>query len=265
MTRGIIEGEGPVEVSSALDDIPRTRRSSAVDAMGDEKRGGRRLSLGQGQELRREAAQHRAVERHVVRDPEPIERREQQQRVFERFAKRLGLFDEETRPLRRRPRFRRAIAFDAAKRRDERDLQLDVFPAPRRCAGQRVDLADRLAEMGDRFLEGGAAKGLIARVAPPFDREVVEAGLGEVMGDDLRLGRGALAVLAQDFSGAAVQRLAAALEQAVVGRVLDKRVLEAIGRPRVGALAMRRSAPASRSSADWRAKSSTSPTALSSA
>jgi hypothetical protein len=90
--------------------------------------------------------------------------------------------------------------------------------------------------MGDRFLEGGAAKGLIARVAPPFDGEVVEAGLGEVMGDDLRLGRGALAVLAQDFRGAAVQRLAAALEQAVVGRVLDKRVLEAIGRPRVGAL-----------------------------
>ena len=38
-------------------------------------------------------------------------------------------------------------------------------------------------------------KRLIARLAPPFDREIVEAGLGEMMGDDFRLGRrGALAV-----------------------------------------------------------------------
>ena len=84
--------------------------------------------------------------------------------------------------------------------------------------------------MGDRLLEGRAAKGLVARLAPPFDREVVEAGLGEMMGDELRLGRGALGLIAQDFGGAAVQRLAATLEQAVVGRVLDQRVLEAIVR-----------------------------------
>ena len=84
--------------------------------------------------------------------------------------------------------------------------------------------------MGDRLLEGRAAQRLVARLAPPFDREVVEAGLGEMMGDDFRLGRGALGLIAQDFRGAAVQRLAAALEQAVVGRVLDQRVLEAIVR-----------------------------------
>ena len=86
--------------------------------------------------------------------------------------------------------------------------------------------------MGDRLLEGRAAQGLVARLAPPFDREIVEAGLGEMMGDDFRLGRGALGLIAQDFGGAAVQRLAAALEQAVVGRVLDQRVLEAIVRLR---------------------------------
>ena len=40
----------------------------------------------------------------------------------------------------------------------------------------------------------------------------------------------ARSAVAQDFGGAAVQRLAAALEQAVVGRVLDQRVLEAIAR-----------------------------------
>ena len=51
-----------------------------------------------------------------------------------------------------------------------------------------------------------------------------------MMGDDFRLGRSALGVVAKDFGGAAVQRLAPALEQAVVGRVLDQRVLEAIAR-----------------------------------
>ena len=90
--------------------------------------------------------------------------------------------------------------------------------------------------MGDRLLEGRAAQRLIARFAPPFDREIVEAGLGEMMGDDFRLGRSALGFVAQDFGGAAMQRLAMALEQALVGRVLDQRVLEAIARLQAGAL-----------------------------
>ena len=84
--------------------------------------------------------------------------------------------------------------------------------------------------MGDRFLEGRPAQGLVARSSPPFDREVVESGLGEVMGDDFRLGCSAVGLIAPDFGGATVQRLAAALEQALVGCVLDQRVLEAIVR-----------------------------------
>ena len=87
--------------------------------------------------------------------------------------------------------------------------------------------------MGDRLLERRAAQGLVARLAPPFDREIVEAGLGEMMGDRLGFGRRAVA---QDFGSPRVQRLAAALEQAVVGRVLDQRVLEAVGRLRSIAL-----------------------------
>jgi hypothetical protein len=42
-----------------------------------------------------------------------------------------------------------------------------------------------------------------------------------MMGDDFRLRRRALRLSGQDFSGATVQRLTPALEQAVVGRVLD--------------------------------------------
>ena len=95
---------------------------------------------------------------------------------------------------------------------------------------------DRLAEMGDRFLESRAAQSLVAGFAPPFDREVAEASFGEMMGDDFRLGRSALGFAAQDFGGAAMQRLAAALEQAVVGCVLNQRVLEAIASLRAHAL-----------------------------
>ena len=94
---------------------------------------------------------------------------------------------------------------------------------------------DRLAEMGDRLLEGRAAQRLIARPAPPLDGLIVEAGLGEMMGYDFRLGCGALGFVAQDFGRTAMEGLAAALEQTVIGGVLDQRVLEAIVGPRRGA------------------------------
>ena len=83
--------------------------------------------------------------------------------------------------------------------------------------------------MRDRLGEGGAAQSLVAGLAPPFDRKLGLAGLREMMRErlGLRRGRGQ-----QDFGRAAVQRLAAALQQAVVGGVLDQRVLEAIVRVR---------------------------------
>jgi hypothetical protein len=65
---------------------------------------------------------------------------------------------------------------------------------------------------------------------------IVETSLGEMMGDDFRLSCSALGLVAQDFGGAAMQRLSAALEQAVVGGILDQRVLEAIVRLRAGVL-----------------------------
>src|SRR5271156_4521810 len=57
-----------------------------------------------------------------------------------------------------------------------------------------------------------------------------------MMGDDFRLGGSELWLSDQDFRRAAVQRLAAALEQALVGRVLDQRVLETIVRLRAATL-----------------------------
>jgi hypothetical protein len=66
---------------------------------------------------------------------------------------------------------------------------------PSRHRARLVRHRDRLAEMGDRLLEGRAAERLVARLAPPFDGEIVEAGLGEMMGDRGVLGIGIVALL----------------------------------------------------------------------
>ena len=63
--------------------------------------------------------------------------------------------------------------------------------------------------MGDRLLEGRAAERLVARLAPPFDREFVEAGLCEMMGDDFGRRRRAFGSVPEDFARSAVERLAA--------------------------------------------------------
>jgi hypothetical protein len=101
-----------------------------------------------------------------------------------------------------------------------------ALPGQALCLSAPISIGhrDRLAEMGDRLLEGRAAERLFARLAPPFDGEIVQPGLGEMVGDRLRLGaRGE-----QRVSGAAMQRLASAPEQALVGGVADQRVLEAV-------------------------------------
>ena len=60
--------------------------------------------------------------------------------------------------------------------------------------------------MGDRFVEGGAPKGPVARLAPPFDSETVEPGFGEMMRNDFWLYRRALQIVPQEFCGAAMKR-----------------------------------------------------------
>ena len=57
--------------------------------MPDHERDRRPLLLGERQKLRRKLAHDVAVECHKVRDPETVEDREQQQRVFGRLSERL--------------------------------------------------------------------------------------------------------------------------------------------------------------------------------
>ena len=74
--------------------------------MPDHERDRRSLLFRERQELRRKLTHDVAVECHVVRDPEAVEDREQQQRVFGRLSERFSLFDQQTCSLRPPPWFR---------------------------------------------------------------------------------------------------------------------------------------------------------------
>ena len=82
--------------------------------MPDHQRDGRPLLLGERQELRRKLAHRVAIERDIVRDPEAVEDREQQQRVFGRLSERFSLLDQQTCPLYSCLGFRRRVPFDMA-------------------------------------------------------------------------------------------------------------------------------------------------------
>src|SRR5215831_18336669 len=85
---------------------------------------------------------------------------------------------------------------------------------------------DRPAEVGDRLFVGRAAQRVFARLAPPLDREIVEPGLGKMTGDSL----GLFVSLDKRLRRAPVEGLAAALQEAVVCRVPDQRMLETVDR-----------------------------------
>jgi hypothetical protein len=83
--------------------------------------------------------------------------------------------------------------------------------------------------MRDRLLKRGAAKRLVAGLAPPFDRRVGQPRLREMMRRRFRRrlgGRGE--AVAEDLGDAAMHQLAPALEQIFVSCVLNQRVLETI-------------------------------------
>ena len=92
----IVKRERLIVVRSALRDVSRIQQGRAHDAMPDHERDGRPLLLGERQKLRRSLTHQVAVERHVARDPEAVENREQQQRVFGTLSERFGMFDQQT-------------------------------------------------------------------------------------------------------------------------------------------------------------------------
>ena len=102
-----------VKRDGLIEDAPGLPRCLAVvskemthDAMPDHERSTVALCFSrERQELRRKLAHNIAIERDVIRDPEAVEDRKQQQRIFGRLAERFSLFDQQARLLQRPPWF----------------------------------------------------------------------------------------------------------------------------------------------------------------
>jgi hypothetical protein len=124
------------------------------------------LFLSKRQELGGQIATYIAIERHGVHDPESVENREQQQRVFGRLAERFGLFDQQTRLLHGCFGFRRSISFDVTERGDERYLKIDLHAAQRGRAGHGRDLVEGSLELFKGFHQRRALQRPLSRFAP---------------------------------------------------------------------------------------------------
>ena len=130
-------------------------------------------------------------------------------------------------------RFGGAVAKAAPQRAAIYDLELQSVHGPARLIGQRIGNGDRLAEMCDRLGIGRTFQGLLAGLAPPFEGYSVQPGFSEVKCQNFRLGLGDdWKLVAQNIADVLVEQLPPALEQALVSRFLNERMLEAISRLR---------------------------------
>ncbi len=173
----------------------------------------RALLVRERQELDCKLTHHVAVERHKVRNPKAVKNGEQQQRIFGRLSERLGLFDQETRPLNGSPGFRRRVAPDMEQRGDELDLKPDLFAAQAGRAGQARDEVERAPELFRRFHQGRALRRPPTRLSPTAPPLFRYSRLGAVSRQQLGLVLGDLAKLALEGRGNSSMKLASRLAQ----------------------------------------------------
>ena len=124
----------------------------------------------------------------AVRDPEAVEDREQQQRVFGRLSERFSLFDQQTCPLHSRLGFRRGIPFDMHEWGYERDLKLDLFATQRRRGRQHRDQIKGTRQLLYRFNECRALQRPLSRFAPKARSLLDQPCLGAVTRQQLAVG-----------------------------------------------------------------------------
>ena len=196
------------------------------------------LLLGERQELRRKSQHSVAIKCHKVRDPEAVEDREQQQRVFGRLSASASACS-----ISRCARSTAALVsgaaypFDMDERGYQRDLKLDLLAAQRRRGRQRRDLIKRARELLYGFNQRRALQRPLSRLAPEARSLLDQPSLGAVTRQQFGLALGDLRELAfKSFGDAGVERASRLAQQRAIGRVLHQRMLEQIGRVRRHAL-----------------------------
>ena len=130
------------------------------------QRNGRPLVLRECQELRCKVTTDIAVERNKVCDPESVEDRKKQQRVFGRLSERLSLFDQQTRPLHSRLSFGGGIPFDMDEWSYKRNLKFNLLATQRGSSGQGRNLVERTLELLYGFSKRRTVKRPLSRLTP---------------------------------------------------------------------------------------------------
>ena len=106
---------------------------------------------------------------------------------------------------------------------------MEPIHGPARFIREFIGDGNRLAEMCDCLGIRRAFQRVLAGLAPPLEGHRVQPRFSEVICQDFRLGPGDdRKLVAQDFANVLMEQLPAALEQALVGRFLNERMLEAI-------------------------------------
>src|SRR6516162_505337 len=126
-------------------------------------------------------------------------------------------------------RFGCAVAKAAAQGTAICDLKIEPVDVATPLDRQLIADGNRLAEMCDCFGICGALQRLLARLAPPLQGYLAQPGFSKMVCHDFRLGLGNnWKLVAQDIADLLMEQLPAALEQALVGRLLNKRMFKAI-------------------------------------
>src|SRR5215510_15174944 len=101
-----------IELHSAFGHVARDQQGKTHETMPNHQRGDSLLLSSKRQELGRKLAHHFALECYVIRHPESVKHREQQQWIFRRLSERFSSFDQQACLLYCRLGFWGGIALD---------------------------------------------------------------------------------------------------------------------------------------------------------
>src|SRR6516165_1677834 len=226
----IIKRDRAIEMRSRIRDVPGRQQGHTHEAMPDHERNGRPLRLRERQELCRKLAYHVALEGDVVRDPEAVENRKQQQRILRGLSERLRLFDQQTCLINSRLGFRSSVSFDMDEWSNKGDLKLDLLAAQGRRRRQGRHLGKRASMLSHGLQQRRARKRPLSRLPPQARRPLDQPGLGAVTRHQLWLTPCDLRELAlKGFGNSGVQRTSWLAQERAISRVLYQRVLEQVG------------------------------------
>src|SRR5450631_951190 len=201
--------------------------------MPDHKWNGLPLLLCERHKLRREFADHVAVERHVACCPGAIQDGEQQQWIFGSVSKRFGALDELTGMFNRCFRLRRSITLEVHESVNECDLQLDLLTTQERRAGQGCKLVKGPPELLSSLDQGRPRQRPLPRFAPKACGFLDQAGLGPMPRQQFRSVLSDFREFALDgFGDAGMEGLSRLAQQRSISSVPHKGVLEQISRMR---------------------------------